>query len=141
MINILIVSHGEMAKGSYDTIKLFFDSLVGVDYLIFNNNESPEQLYKALLKKFNEFKQSDGLIILTDISYGTPANQAKILSSNYSNVRVISGFNLGMLLEGIILQESLDIDELAQKMIDTGRMSINLYSFNNMKDSDFDKEF
>ena len=42
---------------------------------------------------------TDGVLVFCDLLGGTPFNQAMIIAQSYSNVEVVTGTNLPMLLE------------------------------------------
>ena len=51
MKGILLISHGEMAKGMVDSISLFFGNLKQLDYLCLKKEDNPEQFRQLMIEK------------------------------------------------------------------------------------------
>lgn len=108
MKGVLLISHGEMAKGMMDTIALFFGDLKNVDYLCLYQDDNPDDFQRKLKDKIAFLDTGDGVIILGDLIGGTPLNQAAYLAND--RITVIGGMNLGMLLNVMTSRENINID-------------------------------
>ena len=117
MIGILLISHGKMAEGLYDTVSTFFGDENGkvekMDYLSLGENMGVEEFGEKLREKLAGLDDGSEILILADLFGGTPCNQA--LSCLSERVRLISGMNLPMVLQilyeresGIALEEIID---------------------------------
>lgn len=75
MKGILLLSHGDMAKGMADSAKLFFGEVIEqMDYLCLHAGDSSEEFAEQLCKKVNELDYGDGVVMLVDLYGGTPCN-------------------------------------------------------------------
>lgn len=61
------------------------------------------------LKALEVYKESSEIIIMADLLGGTPCNAALLVANNDSRIKIISGLNLGMVIESAFL----DTKELA----------------------------
>lgn len=109
MKGILLISHGDMAKGMADSAKLFFgDEISQMKYLCLKEGESPDEFGIALAKKIQEVDTGDGVVILADLYGGTPCNQAIPLLGE--KVDLIPGMNLGILVKLLSEREFMNTD-------------------------------
>ena len=87
-----------------------------------------EDIRDAIDKAIKEVASDDaGVIIVTDMFGGTPANVSMTFLEPQS-VEVLTGANLPMLLKFFNSQESLSLDELAGILKSYGQQSIALAS-------------
>lgn len=121
MNKILVCSHGKMAEGIVDTMKIIIGNMDNVDTVTFyNDGEDKEDLYR--LKKYIDENKGNDVIIFTDI-YGGSVNQEVVkLITDYEKIKVITGFNLSCFLELVLKKDEkiskndiLDIIENSRK--------------------------
>ena len=116
MKGILLISHGEMAKGMVDSISLFFGNLKQLDYLCLKKEDNPEQFRQLMIEKIKALDSGEGVIILADILGGTPFNEAAMISTKYDNIHVFAGLNMAMLFEAIDCREDeIDTDRILEE--------------------------
>lgn len=108
MKGILLVSHGDLAKGMMDTLSLFFGDLDHVDYLCLKKEDNPDQFKEIMREKVKMLDDGEGVYIIGDIIGGTPLNQAAYLMQQ--DIKIIGGMNLAMLLELLTKRYNHDID-------------------------------
>lgn len=121
MYEVLVVSHGTLAKGFNDAVKMILGS--EINYLGLYD-DGVEIFHKRLKEKIGEIKSKNKkVLILADLFGGSPFNKALYESGNDSDVKVISGINLSMLIEAIMSEES-NIDEIALKIVESTKDSI-----------------
>ena len=109
MKGILLISHGDMAKGMADSAKLFFgDEISQMKYLCLKEGESPDEFRTALAQQIQDVDTGDGVVILADLYGGTPCNQAIPLLTE--KVDLIPGMNLGILVKLLSEREFMDPD-------------------------------
>lgn len=105
MKGILIISHGKLAEGMADSLRLFSGrEIEQMDYLCLKQNDSLDDFQDRLGEKIKELDRGDGVWILTDLLGGTPANKTAHFITD--KTRVITGVNFPMLLELFVMRES-----------------------------------
>ena len=66
-------------------------------------------------------------LILTDIKGGSPCNVAMVMEKLHENVRVISGFNVPLLLHLFDIREDTeDMEELMKEAVTVGKGSVGI---------------
>lgn len=116
MKGIVLLSHGDMAKGMLQSSSIFFGTnlpqVVALDYQMTDDSDELEQKIADAIKKVDD---GQGVIILTDLFAGTPAHKTTKYVKE-GKVDVVCGMNLPLFLELLANRESdVDIDELIQK--------------------------
>lgn len=121
MKGIVLASHGPLAKGFFESAQMFFGKdIPQFEYITLNEGESPETFDQKLLGAIHHTDTGEGVIVLTDMMGGTPANRAVLMMDE--KTEVISGTNMPLLLEllGNRQSENYDFDTL----IETGRKGV-----------------
>lgn len=124
MVGIVIVSHLNLANELLRTAELIVGKIGSSQALSLDPKEDVEVLRKDIMKALKKVNSGDGVIILTDMFGGTPSNLA--LTFLGSDVEVVSGVNLPMLIKIASDRESKSLNELAIIARDHGRNNINV---------------
>ncbi|MBN2224699.1 MAG: PTS mannose transporter subunit IIC [Deltaproteobacteria bacterium] len=124
MIGIVIASHTDMAENILDTVEhiigerppkvVTFSTGLGVE---------KEEIKLGLSLAIGEVDSGDGVLVLTDISGGTPS----VLLAEYPDekkIEVITGVNLPMALEAVVSREGKTLKRLAKMAVKAGKVSI-----------------
>lgn len=124
MIGIAIIGHTDMAENILDTVShiigerprqvVAFSTGLGVE---------KEEIKLGLTLAIGEVDSGDGVLILTDISGGTPAS----LLDEYldkKKIEVITGMNLPMALGAVLSRETMTLRRLAKMAVKAGKASI-----------------
>lgn len=123
MVGILLVSHGPMAKGVMDSYRFFNDDITQMESHCLNADDDPKSFYRKMLEACDRIDSNDGVLIITDIPGGTPANQAQIIMSQ-RNVEVLAGMNMLMVIEAAISRNFMDLKTLADYCEKKGSESV-----------------
>lgn len=124
MIGIVVVTHSRMAAELCRAVEMIMGPL---DLLVAVNIEPETSVDAARNLVFEAFRHvgtdGDGVLILTDLFGGTPTNiSVELLAAG--NVDIITGVNLPMLLKGVNLRLSCELDDLAAQLAEYTRTSI-----------------
>lgn len=127
MIGLILSGHGNFATGLLSAAEVIAgkqDKVVAIDFL---SGDSSEGLHDKIEKALQELA-CESVILLTDISGGTPFNQSVLLSGKVAcQCRVFSGTNMPVLLEAIFGRISDDVNALAQSLLDSEQSKLQLY--------------
>ncbi|MBZ2174960.1 PTS sugar transporter subunit IIA [Schnuerera sp. xch1] len=125
MFNILIISHGSVAKGFYDTAEMIIGDVEGVRFAGIQPGESIENFGERLIRLTDEIYIDDGLLVLVDLYGGTPSNVSIIkLLNRYEKIQLISGLNLPILLEALGSRNFMSLDDATDNLINIGKDGI-----------------
>lgn len=111
-MKIIITGHGNFGSGLYSSLKLVFGINENIKYVDFIEGMSYEELKNKIEL---EIEREQKNIILTDIKGGSPFRVGAELSINNSNIVVMSGTNIPLLLEiASEMDEEIDIEEVIE---------------------------
>jgi len=79
--------------------------------------QGAEDVEAALKKELAAINKDDEVLCLVDIPGGSPARVATGLTLENPSLHVVSGLNLGMLTEALLLKDSMDILELKKHIM------------------------
>lgn len=125
MIGIVVTTHGPLAEGLVESLRFFSGDMGYIASVVLNDEDNPESFQKRLEEAVQSVNQNLGIVILADILGGTPFNQSMMLALTRSDVKVITGVNLMMLIEAVLSRDIVsNLDEFASRIILTGKESI-----------------
>lgn len=134
-MKVMIATHGYLADGVKSNLSLFVDtSEVEVINAYVNDDD-----YSDKIKKFiDEAKQDEIRIIFTDIIGGS-VNQIASTLNTKENVKIISGFNIALILE--IMLTEITSDEQLENIINKAREQMKLVKLNKNIENESDDDF
>lgn len=135
MINIILASHGSLAEGMADSVSMLY----GKPECFHSVCLRAEDIAEVFGERIESLLDSNlDNIIITDILGGTPFNQGMLLSEKYTNVRVVAGMNLGMILELLMQREVLNFSECVDHIVNVGKDSVIAPSLDTLEEDDMD---
>lgn len=137
MIGVLICTHGNSAQELLKSAEMICGKQKNCQTVGFEMGESIEKLQKKLDKKLGLL--SIPVICLTDLKGGTPFNTLVKLNEKYTEMDIITGVNIPMLLELFINREQLPFSELIAIVLEAGQSGI--YHFQSTSNMGDDEEF
>ncbi|MEF9991763.1 MAG: PTS sugar transporter subunit IIA [Romboutsia sp.] len=113
---IIITGHGKFGSGLKNSLDLIVGNYDFVKTVDFIQEKSPDFI-KEEITTF--VKEAEGKVyIFTDLVGGTPFNVSSELALDNSNLEVLSGTNLPMLVEAtMMISLGLDIDSESIKQV------------------------
>lgn len=108
MKGIVLASHGLLADGMLDTIKMFSGEPSQIESLCLLPGQEMNEYLSKLIEATTRVDQGDGVVIFCDLLFGTPCNcSAYFLKDKLENekVTVVTGMNLPMVLEYVSARE------------------------------------
>ncbi len=135
MRKVLLISHGELAKGALNTLHIFTNELDHFTAISAYTEgcDSPQEE----IEKFFEEAKDDQVVCFSDISFGS-VNQLLMPYLSRENTYIFTGFNLPMLLQFTALPEDASIDDF-RTLVEagqTGVMFMNDFDFGTVSDED-----
>lgn len=110
MTAILLVSHGSYSKAMLETAEMILGPQDHAAAIGLSPNESPEELKQKLREVMDSLEGMD-LLVLTDVTSGTPFNTVMSLSRTYT-FRHMTGVNLPLLIDALISRMGVPLEEL-----------------------------
>lgn len=122
MVRVIIAAHEDLASHLLKSAENLLGPVEGVSALNFMRHQSTAALVDELEKLLKIYGKED-VFILTDFLGGSPCNCACRFMGK-TNVWIISGVNLPMLIEIMLKKEKLPPEELCADVIKAARDSI-----------------
>ncbi len=128
MIGLVVATHGNLGNELLASAQMIIGPVRNARAVSITQESSMESIRDTIAAAIAEVvKDGHGVIIVTDMFGGTPANVSMTFLEPQM-VEVLTGVNLPMLLKFFNSQESLALDELAGILKSYGQQSIALAS-------------
>ena len=125
MIGLLIISHCNLGKEFLNAAEFIVGRLEAADAISITQTTESEDLLKTISTKIKDLNRGQGVLVLTDMFGGTPANLSLSFLKEES-VEVLTGVNLPMVVAVAQDRNRLTLSELGEKAQQAGRRSIAL---------------
>lgn len=102
MIHILITSHGGMAQGMIQSVKMLAGQQEHLECVTFDEEMGQDELDEQYADKLKDTSEHNQYLVLCDIKGGTPFNVVSRYSFQNEHVAVLYGMNLPILMEALI---------------------------------------
>lgn len=124
-MSTLIVTHGNLAQEFLEAARTITGRpLEDMRALALDWGAEREEIHRILEGTLAEMDNPEGVLILTDLYGGTPCNVALQLLRPH-RVEVVAGVNLPMVLRlACPRREDMDLEEIAQWVLDKGHQSL-----------------
>lgn len=126
MIGILVLSHGSLSQGLVESGKMIVGENQKVDYLGLYEGDNIDGFYEQTSEKIKKLDDGDGVLVFTDLYGASPFKTTAYCVKKLPNTayRSISGVNFSMLIESILLRDTMSLEELSTHVMTTGKQGI-----------------
>ena len=114
MTEILVVTHGQLGKAFIETAGMISGYTSEVKAIGFFPGQGIEDLEEAVRTTLFNINETHNILCLVDIPGGSPARVVTGMVAEKSSLKVVSGVNLAMLVEVLLMKDSMDIEQLAE---------------------------
>lgn len=124
MVGLVITGHGHFATGLGSSLRLITGNTENIVYVDFEEDHTTDILAENLNKAFDELKECDGVLVLSDLAGGSPFKSAVECKAARPDqaIEVLAGSNLPMLIEGSMAMAAFDSPlDMAESLIETGK--------------------
>ncbi len=127
MIGGIIVCHGGLAEELLNALTIILGEAVNIEAISIGWYDDVEESRKKINKSLKKVNQKNGVLIFTDMFGGTPSNLSFSFLKD-SEIEIITGVNLPMLIKFVSLQRSNNLKVVAKKVVEQGKKNIHLAS-------------
>jgi len=124
MTGLVLVGHGELAQKMLSAAEMIVGPIERAVAVSIGTDDSAEVILERLRGAIQSV-ESDGVIIMTDMFGGTPAN-ISLSFLEADRVEVLTGMNLPMVMQFALERSRWGIAELASRLCSTARESISV---------------
>jgi len=125
MIGICVISHGNLAIGLKDGCELIMGKQSQFSTVGLRDGDDFDEFKDKVLNSIQEVHQDKGVLVFVDLFGASPYNSVLFsftqLIAEGVRVKMVTGVNLPMVVEACEKRELLDLDELFNKVIHTGK--------------------
>jgi len=123
MVNFVLVAHGGFAAGLMSAAELIVGKQENVLTFSLNEGDSIDELEQNVDLGIQDMSSTGEMLVLVDLMGASPFNISTRLVQKYPEIKIVTGMNLPMLIEGLMSREDMSVKELAETMAQTGRES------------------
>ena len=123
LIGVLIISHGALGQEFLNVAEHILGPQKSTACIQIEADDNLEQKHQQVLDAVKKLNQDKGVIVLTDMFGGTPSNVAFSLTGE-SDIEVIAGINLPMLIKILSLREKNALSEVVAESVAAARKYI-----------------
>jgi mannose PTS system EIIA component len=123
MIGIVLVTHGRLAAEFRAALEHVAGPQKQIESIAIGPDDDIEQRRQEIISAVTKVDSGVGAVLLTDLFGGTPCNLA-ISIMNGSNIEVIAGVNLAMLIKLAAVRETSSFEQAVIEAQDAGRKYI-----------------
>lgn len=128
MAGILVVTHGEMANGMMDSLKLIMGEQENYLTMGLKHGDDIGEFNEKIQQGIVQLDQGNGVLVLVDLFSASPYNQAAMCFSQLQGAheyRLISGVNLPMVVEAFNQRMiGSDLETMYQAAMQAGQEGI-----------------
>lgn len=142
MIGIIVTGHGNFATGISSSVKLIAGPQENYEAVDFLEGDSGEDLKEKLASAVERLAGCGEILVFSDLIGGSPfQTAAKMSMDSEKQMEVMSGTNVGMLLECIMMREGAEhAAELVQAALDTGENQVLHFTYSSPSGQEEDSE-
>ena len=120
MINIVVVTHGQLARELVAAAEMIIGEIPNVSAVSIGWHENPDDAQKEIKHAITHADSDKGTVVLTDMFGGTPSNLSLTFLEK-GRVEVVTGVNLPMLIRLASLREDEEGDDLSELAAEAAR--------------------
>ena len=123
MIGVVVVTHGQLAVELLHGAETIVGDLPHVTAVSIGWHEDTQEARAEIEQAMGRVKGENGVLILTDMFGGTPANLSMTFLTQ-GRVEVATGVNLPMLIKLASVRQQTDLLTVARELREDGRNAI-----------------
>ncbi len=119
LVRGVLLSHGKLAEGMVDAVRMITDLDEGVLVAMSNEGQNP----RGLAEQVDVLVGCAPVVVFTDLGTGSCALTAQLTCRDKGRRAVVFGMNLPMLLEFVFHRE-LSLSELVPRLLTKGKEGV-----------------
>jgi PTS system mannose-specific IIA component len=128
LVGVLVVAHGEMAAGLLDAARMIVGEQEALLALSLQEMEGVEGLMDKVEEAISQVDGGEGVLVMVDLPGASPFNASARIAMQREGIEVVTGVNLPMLAELLVLREGNSLEELVDIAKEAGTSGIRTLS-------------
>lgn len=141
MLGVLIIAHDNLAQEILASARKITGDAMPFETLTIEWDQKRDEIKSVISDAIEKSRREDGLLVLTDLYGGSAANVTDEVSKIYSDVEVVTGVNLPIVISLATRYKSpkVSVKEIAKQVAHRGATHIKLLSDLSDKPAEADK--
>lgn len=135
---LIVMSHGNMAVEIVKSAKMIVGKIENIYTIPMKESDGLGGIKQKLTNVLELIPNDAQILILVDLLGGTPSNVAMMEKNNHSNLEVVTGVNLPMIIDATFSNATTSC-ELAHQLLETGQKGVTILQLPKLKDADDDE--
>lgn len=123
MFEVIIVSHGSLARSLFETAQLIAGEREGVKTFGLELGDSVDLFAAQVTSAIEESLARGDVLVLTDLQSGSPFNVTVGAMTEWQ-FRHITGVNLPLVIETLGIRDFMSLDEAFDELLAVGQSSV-----------------
>jgi len=136
---IIVMSHGSMAKETLESAKMILGDLADAFAIEMGEEDGLSGTQAKLDEVLLKIDKKQDVLVLADLRGGTPCNVAMMKMAERPGLYVVSGLNLGMLIESCV-SATENTQELVNYLVNIGKESVSQIELPEVDGDDYEEE-
>lgn len=128
MIHVIMSGHGEISTGVMSASNMIFGEQPGFKAVTFQKKDGLATLQMKFTELLNTVASEDEVLFFVDVFGGTPYNAAAQVAYGKSNIEVITGLSLPLVLEILSRRETMGLKKLVEVLKDVNKDCLKVFS-------------
>ena len=137
---VFIVSHGMLAKGMHDAVKMLSGNESGeIQSIGLERDMGADEFADKFRELLKPVQPEDGIILFADIVGGSPlSTAANVIAEEglLDKTLMIGGMNLALVLTGVLSKDDDDFEENLPDLIDEAKSNMKVFSVESGAEND-----
>ena len=129
---VFIVSHGMLAKGMHDAVKMLSgNESAEIQSIGLERDMGADEFADKFRELLKPVQPEDGIILFADIVGGSPlSTAANVIAEEglLDKTLMIGGMNLALVLTGVLSKDDDDFEENLPELIDEAKSNMKVFS-------------
>jgi len=122
---LILMSHGRLAEELYRSAQMIMGEVDGLFTISMTESDGLDGTRAKLKQVMDTVGNETQVLVCADLLSGTPCNVAVQAMYEYPHLRVLTGLNLGIVIEYAVLDME-DLDEMAKYLFEVGQNGVKL---------------
>ena len=137
---VFIVSHGMLAKGMHDAVKMLSGNESDeIQSIGLERDMGADEFADKVRELLKPVQPEDGIILFADIVGGSPlSTAANVIAEEglLDRTLMIGGMNLALVLTGVLSKDDDDFEENLPELIDEAKSNMKVFSVESGAEND-----
>lgn len=124
MKHIVLLTHGHLCEGFASALQVISGTDNPLTLICMEAQDSPDTMHSRVSQVLESFPAEDPVILMTDIPVGSTTQIAIPFLEDHTNLYIVTGMNLGLLLEVALNPMEADVSAILREAVEASRQTL-----------------